>query len=93
MERRDTIVEKYGPLSGIRVLMFGHAQAAPCAGRWLSDMGAEVIKVERPGMGDMSRAGVRQQRGEHSIVPKWISLARNVYSVEMELDFEKYPDA
>ena len=43
------------PLHGIRVLDFTHAAAGPFASMWLGDMGAEVLKVEKPGRGDGSR--------------------------------------
>jgi itaconate CoA-transferase len=44
------------PLEGIRVVALEHAVAAPICSRHLADMGAEVIKVERPGEGDFARA-------------------------------------
>jgi itaconate CoA-transferase len=43
------------PLDGITVVSLEHAIAAPFATRQLADMGARVIKVERPGVGDFAR--------------------------------------
>lgn len=43
------------PLEGIMVVSLEHAIAAPFATRQLADMGARVIKVERPGVGDFAR--------------------------------------
>jgi crotonobetainyl-CoA:carnitine CoA-transferase CaiB-like acyl-CoA transferase len=43
------------PLEGVRVLELGHIIAGPSAGLLLADLGADVIKVERPGDGDQTR--------------------------------------
>ncbi len=44
------------PLEGITVVSLEHAIAAPLATRHLADLGARVIKIERPGSGDFARA-------------------------------------
>ena len=43
------------PLNGVRVLELGHIIAGPSAGLLFADLGADVIKVERPGAGDQTR--------------------------------------
>jgi crotonobetainyl-CoA:carnitine CoA-transferase CaiB-like acyl-CoA transferase len=43
------------PLDGLRVLELGHIVAGPSAGLLLADLGADVVKVERPGEGDQAR--------------------------------------
>ncbi|AIB13271.1 CoA-transferase (plasmid) [Azospirillum argentinense] len=51
------------PLSGITVVTLEHAIAAPFATRQLADLGARVIKVERPGVGDFARGYDERVRG------------------------------
>jgi crotonobetainyl-CoA:carnitine CoA-transferase CaiB-like acyl-CoA transferase len=90
MERENLITPEYGPLHGLRVLASGIATAGPFTARCLGDLGAEVIKIETPGVGDSARMGVRHSSG---IVPKWDSLDRNCMSLELNLNFDKYPEA
>ncbi len=51
------------PLDGITVVTLEHAIAAPFATRQLADLGARVIKIERPGVGDFARAYDDRVRG------------------------------
>jgi len=51
------------PLDGITVVSLEHAIAAPFCTRQLADMGARVIKVERPGVGDFARGYDERVRG------------------------------
>jgi crotonobetainyl-CoA:carnitine CoA-transferase CaiB-like acyl-CoA transferase len=51
------------PLSGITVVTLEHAIAAPFATRQLADLGARVIKIERPGVGDFARGYDERVRG------------------------------
>ncbi|MEK3910497.1 CaiB/BaiF CoA-transferase family protein [Paenibacillus sp. FSL H7-0331] len=44
-----------GPLSGVKVLEFGQIAAGPFAGMLFADLGADVVKVERPDIGDSMR--------------------------------------
>jgi len=51
------------PLDGITIVTLEHAIAAPFCTRQLADLGARVIKIERPGSGDFARAYDQRVRG------------------------------
>jgi itaconate CoA-transferase len=70
------------PLEGVTVLALEHAVAAPFTTRHLADLGARVIKVERPGVGDFAREYDRSVRGEASY---FVWLNRGKESIELDL--------
>src|SRR6202162_6381475 len=51
------------PLSGIKIMDFTHVQAGPTCTQLLALYGADVIKVERPGSGDVTRSQLRDIPG------------------------------
>jgi CoA:oxalate CoA-transferase len=77
------------PLEGVRVLTLENFLAAPVATMWLADAGADVVKVERPGVGDGSR-GVEPQRvsGDEHRSLTFIRGNRNKRSIELDLKGE-----
>jgi formyl-CoA transferase/CoA:oxalate CoA-transferase len=75
------------PFTDLRVLDLSHALAGPFATTMLADFGAEVIKIEPPGTGEISRAWGPPFYGSESAF--FLHLNRNKKSVELDL---KHPD-
>ena len=74
------------PLEGIRVLDFSHAAAAPFASMFLGDLGAEVIKIEKPKHGDGSRSmGVPMPDLGAKDSDYFVSLNRNKKGIVLDL--------
>jgi formyl-CoA transferase len=72
-----------GPLAGVRVIEAGQLLAGPFAGQLLGDMGADVIKVEPPGVGDPMRQWGREKAEGSSLW--WPVVGRNKRSVTLNL--------
>ncbi|MDY0273316.1 MAG: CaiB/BaiF CoA-transferase family protein, partial [Advenella sp.] len=77
------------PLEGITVLSFEHAIAAPFCTRQLADLGARVIKVERPGVGDFARNYDERVRGMAS---HFVWTNRSKESLTLDLKDEAAQD-
>ncbi|MBW8467220.1 MAG: CoA transferase [Thiobacillus sp.] len=75
------------PLNGITVVTLEHAIAAPFATRQLSDLGARVIKIERPGVGDFARGYDTRVRG---IASHFVWTNRSKESLTLDV---KHPEA
>ncbi|RTE07855.1 CaiB/BaiF CoA transferase family protein [Paenibacillus whitsoniae] len=79
-------VQAHGPLAGIKVLEFGQIAAGPFAGMLFADLGADVVKVERPDVGDSMREWppfVTAEDGE-SYSANFSSLNRNKRSIVVD---------
>jgi crotonobetainyl-CoA:carnitine CoA-transferase CaiB-like acyl-CoA transferase len=71
------------PLHGIRVVEMAEALAGPYCGMLLGDLGAEVVKVERPGTGDQARGwGPPFVQGESAY---FLAVNRNKRSIELDI--------
>ncbi|HYC01932.1 MAG TPA: CaiB/BaiF CoA-transferase family protein [Azospirillaceae bacterium] len=74
---------RQGPLTDLRVLEMGQLLAGPFCGQLLADFGAEVIKLEQPGVGDPMREWGREKPHGKSLW--WPVVARNKKSVTLNL--------
>ena len=72
----------YAPLFGLRVVALEQAVAAPLCTRHLSDLGADVIKVERPGTGDFARQYDSMVAGQST---HFVWLNRGKRSIALDL--------
>lgn len=73
-----------GALDGVKILGFTHFAQAPYALQLMGDMGAEIINIERPGIGDFNRAFLPQESlGGES--PFFLAMNRNKRSLTLNL--------
>ena len=73
------------PLDGITVVSLEHAIAAPFCTRQLADLGARVIKIERPGTGDFARSYDERVRGlaSHFV---WTNRSKESLTLDLKQD-------
>jgi len=71
------------PLDGITVIALEHAIAAPFCSRQLADLGARVIKIERPGQGDFARRYDERVRGlcSHFV---WVNRSKESLTLDLK---------
>ncbi len=90
------------PLDGITVVSLEHAIAAPFCTRQLADLGARIIKVERPGAGDFARAydervnGMASHfawvnRSKEAVVPLPLPNKLDIAKLETQLEAQDIP--
>jgi len=77
------------PLEGITVVTLEHAIAAPFCTRQLADLGARVIKIERPGVGDFARAYDTRVHGQAS---HFVWTNRSKESLTLDLKHAQAPE-
>lgn len=70
------------PLKGITVVDFTQVYMGPSCTQMLGDYGADVIKIERPGVGDLSRSSIPDRDGKDN--PIFLSINRNKRSVSID---------
>ena len=77
-----------GPLAGVRVIDFTHVLAGPACAYQLGLMGAEVIKLERPGRGDAMRhrGGTDRARAAAGMSTAYLAQAAGKRSVALDLE-------
>src|SRR5215467_8959301 len=75
------------PLEGIRILDLTRVLSGPYCTMLLGDLGAEVIKVERPGEGDDTRAFAPPYQGDEAAY--FLSVNRNKKSITLDMKSER----
>jgi crotonobetainyl-CoA:carnitine CoA-transferase CaiB-like acyl-CoA transferase len=89
MTGKPLLSEAFGPLQGVRIISTGTLIAQPFAAELAAEMGAEVIQVERPVIGDVGwrTLGIQleSRSGGPAVATNWIQERRNVFCVTLDL--------
>jgi crotonobetainyl-CoA:carnitine CoA-transferase CaiB-like acyl-CoA transferase len=87
MSLKDSASKRPLPLAGVRVLDVSQVMAGPYACMLLADMGADVVKVEPPGVGDQTRGAMGfKLKGNDSM--GYLNMNRNKRSITLNLKTE-----
>ena len=89
MSDRKFIIPEFGPFAGMRAVCAGTLLAMPFAATMLADFGAEVIQIERPGVGDTQRmlAPFAERNGK-KVSTAWVQESRNKLAMTLELNLK-----
>ena len=82
-EENHTGIDPSGPLAGVRVLALEQAVAGPLCTRHLVDLGADVVKIERPGGGDFARRYDTAVKGLSSYF-FWLNRGKRSFTLDMK---------
>ena len=85
--RVDSLLpEQFGPLQGVRILSTGTIVAQPFAAALAAEMGAEVIQIERPVLGDVTRGiGIASDSEDgHKLNALWLQDRRNTFYTTLD---------
>jgi crotonobetainyl-CoA:carnitine CoA-transferase CaiB-like acyl-CoA transferase len=89
MAEKTLVPENFGPLQGVKIVSSGTLIAQPFAAELAAEMGAEVIQIERPAVGDVGwrNIGIRLKnlRGGPPIATTWVQERRNVFCITLDL--------
>src|SRR3984957_18977993 len=89
MSIENLVTEKFGPLQGVKIVSTGTLIAQPFAAELAAEMGAEVIQIERPGIGDVGwrNIGIRLKTkdSKSNVATTWIQERRNVFCVSLNV--------
>jgi crotonobetainyl-CoA:carnitine CoA-transferase CaiB-like acyl-CoA transferase len=96
MADKTLVPEPFGPLQGVKIISTGTLIAQPFAAELAAEMGAEVIQIERPGLGDFGwrTIGVRLKTrdGSPPVATTWVQERRNVSCITLDLTKPKGRD-
>ena len=89
MSEKSLLSEQFGPLQGVKIVSTGTLIAQPFAAELAAEMGAEVIQVERPGVGDTGwrNIGIRLKNLNDGppVATTWVQERRNVFCVTLDM--------
>ncbi len=87
-ERSPFQPRQFGPLQGVRIISSGTIIAQPFAAAMAAEMGAEVIQIERPGVGDIWRdlefPIAKDGEDNGSVAAGWVQDRRNTHHITLD---------